>query len=421
MRRRVVLAIALVAAASVALFALPLALAVQRVERDDELLRLQRDTIAATRQIDVTAVRADQVELPASSDSRVVVDLAGRRIAGSGPIATDLVSRARGSGKPVYTARGGRLQVAVPIVSSERITGVLLASRSADRARSRARHVWLLLLALAAGVVVLASLAAVVLGRRLAGPIERLAVAARRLGDGDFSARAPRAGIAEPDAVAEALDVTAGRLDAVITRERAFSADASHQLRTPLAALRVELEGRQLKDADPGQLAGAIAQVDRLETTIETLLAVARDLPRSPMATDVTALADAACERWRPRLAAVGRVLRIDAAGEQIARASEPVLHEILDVLLGNALDHGAGAVTLTVRETHGWLAIDVEDEGPGISGDGEAIFARRSGSGHGIGLDLARSLAHAEGGRLQLTRSQPGARFSLLLPRAAD
>ncbi len=420
MRRRVVLAIALVAAASVALFALPLAVAVLRVERDDELLRLQRDTIAATRQIDVTAVRADQVELPASRDRRVVVDAAGRRLAGGGPIAADLISRALAGAKPVYTSRGGRLQVAVPIVTSERVTGVLLATRSEDRARTRAHRVWLLLLALAAIVVALAGLAAVFLGRRLAGPFERLAAAARRLGSGDFSARAPRAGIVEADAVAEALDATAGRLDTLITRERAFSADASHQLRTPLAALRIELEGQQLQGGDPRALAGAIAQVDRLETTIETLLAVARDVPRSTSATDLGALAHAAVERWRPRLAAVGRVLRVDSAGEHRASAAAGVIDEVLDVLLDNALGHGAGPVTVTVRETHGWLAVDVEDDGPGIAGDAEAIFVRRTGSGHGIGLDLARSLAHAEGGRLQLTRAQPGARFTLLLPRAS-
>src|SRR4051812_20561579 len=114
-----------------------------------------------------------------------------------------------------------------------------------------------------------------VLGRRLAVPLERLARAARRLGQGDFASRAPRGGVAEADEIAAALDDTARRLGDLVARERAFSAGASHQLRTPLAALRIELEALELRSEAPPELARALAQVERLQTTIDTLLAVA--------------------------------------------------------------------------------------------------------------------------------------------------
>src|SRR4051794_19967138 len=94
MRRRLLVAIPGVAAAAVVLFALPLALVLQRSYRDEESLRLQRDTIAATRAVDLGAPGRDPVELPASKDQLAVYDTAGRRVAGRGPGRADATVRA---------------------------------------------------------------------------------------------------------------------------------------------------------------------------------------------------------------------------------------------------------------------------------------------------------------------------------------
>jgi signal transduction histidine kinase len=422
-RRRLVAAIAGVAAASVGLFALPLALTLQRTYRDDENIRLQRDTVAATRQIDVGS-GSDRIELPHGADRLTVYDRSGARVAGTGPLrAGDLVLEALRTGRLTDRPAGHLLLVAVPLLVKEQVRGVVLAARSDHAASARTHRAWWRLLVLAGGVVLLAVLAAIALGRRLTVPLERLASAARRLGDGNFSARAPRSGIGELDAVGHALDATAARLHELVARERAFSADASHQLRTPLAALRLELEAMALGGLPAAELDRALTEVERLQTTVDTLLAVARDVPRDHGPTDIIGLLRELEREWRPVLAQQARPLRVAAPGSLGARATPAVVREILGVLIANAHDHGAGAVTVTARRTPGeaFLAIDVADEGPGVEDPG-TVFGRRasaSAAGHGIGLALARSLAHAEGGRLALSGAGPRPTFTLTLAAA--
>lgn len=423
MRRRLILAIALVAAASVGLLGLPLALVTERTFRDEELLSLQRDTIAATRQIDVAPSPRDRVELPSSGDALAVYDGRGRRVAGRGPAGADaVVHRVLRTGRTSNGSDRGSLLTAVPLVIGERVSGAVRAVRDPARINRRTRRAWLELLGLAAAVILLAGGAAAALGRRLAAPLERLAVAAERLGEGDFANRAPRAGVAELDAVAGALDVTAARLGELIGRERAFSADASHQLRTPLAALRLELEAMELGGVGTAELTAAIGEVERLERTVETLLAVARDVPRERGDVEMVALLGRLEPAWHGPLAAAGRPLRmVVEASSPVVRGSATVIEQILTVLLDNASRHGSGAVTVTVRDTAGWLAIDVADEGAGLPEDSERLFVRRGGTAadHGIGLPLARALADAEGGRLLVSRAAPEPVFTLLLPAA--
>ena len=422
MRRRLSVAIAGVAALAVILFAIPLALALERTYRDDELLRLQRDAFAATRAIDLGRPGSDPVELPPTPRAIAVYDATGRRVAGrGGPARADALTLAaiRGGG-PLDHAGDGRLVVAVPLVVGERVTGAMRAERGDAAVAARAHRAWLALAGLALAVLAVAAAAAFVLARRLAAPLERLAVAARRLGDGDFGARAPRAGVPEVDEVGAALDATARRLDDLVTRERSFSADASHQLRTPLAALRLELEALELRGEE---LPAALAQVERLQETVDTLLAVARDAQPATATADLAVLVDGAERRWRGPLAADGRPLRVEiTAADPVARAAPRVVDEILEVLLANAHAHGEGAVTAGVRDAGGWLAVEVADEGAGFAVAPEAAFARRAGSngGHGIGLALARSLAHAEGGRLELVEAGPHPVLRLLVRAAA-
>jgi signal transduction histidine kinase len=422
MRRRLIAAIAGVAAVAVVLFAVPLALLLGRTYRDEDLLRLQRDTVAATREIDLSQQPGDALELPRTSDRLAVYDVRGRRIAGRGPALADAgVRAALASARPTDGRAGGRLVVAVPLLRGERVTGAVRAARDEARSITDARRAWLLLAAVGAGVLALAVLAARLLGTRLAVPLERVAAAASRLGEGDFSVRTTRERIAEVDAVARALDATAARLDELVSRERAFTADASHQLRTPLAALRIELEALAMTDGGGPELTAALAQVDRLQSTIDTLLSVARDAQPRSASVDLGALLDDVQARWRGPLAAAARPLHVRVPGQSLTVLASPrVLNEILDVLLDNAHRHGAGEVSVTARAVAGYAAVEVADGGAGFAIDVDLAFERRrgSGAGHGIGLALARSLAHAEGGRLDVPNPGPRPVVRLLLRR---
>jgi signal transduction histidine kinase len=406
------LTIAGVASAAIVLFAIPLAIVLEHNYRNDARLHLQRDTIAATRAIDLRTLGHDRIELPPTHDRLAVYDTTGQRIAGQGPAqAGPVVHAAQRTGSPVDRAQDGHLLSAVPLIQRERVVGVVLAQRSDAEVASATHRAWLALAGLVAVLAALAALAAVLLGRRLARPLERLAVAARRLGDGDFAARAPRGGVPEADEIAAALDHTADRLDHLVARERAFTADASHQLRTPLAALRIELEAIELRGDAPPELPNALAQIDRLQATIDTLLAIARGVPHPATETDLGLLTADIEARWRGPLAADARPLQILLRTDHpVAQAAPTVVTEILQVLLDNAHRHGSGPVTVIVRSTEQWLTVDVTDRGPGFTTGTEHAFTRRGAShgGHGIGLGLAQALAHAEGGQLTITQPRP-------------
>jgi signal transduction histidine kinase len=423
MKRRLVLAIAVVAGGAVLLFALPLAVVLERSYRYEELLRLQRDTSAATRGVDLSrSAQPDRLEVPRFTGEIGIYATNGSRIAGAGPAVADgptltaLKSRA-----PSGTSPNGQLVVAVPLLNGELVTGAIRAQRSQADVARRAHRAWLALAGLGAAVVALAVLAALALGRRLARPLETLAAAARQVGEGDFAARAAPTRIKEIDDVGAALNSSSQRVGELVNRERTFSEDASHQLRTPLAALRLELENAALGAGNgKPELTPALAQVDRLQGTIETLLGVARGAQPSVRRTDLRRALTELETRWHGPLAKDGRPLYVVVNPEPaIAAISPAVFAEIIDVLMQNAQLHGRGAVNLAVRLLGDAFALEVSDQGPGFGADSEEAFGRANGGGHGIGLSLARSLAHAEGARLQITRAGPRPIVSLLIAPA--
>jgi signal transduction histidine kinase len=422
-RKRIVSLTVLAAVLAIGLFGIPLAAGVGRYYLADERGELERVADEATIAVSGDLLRGhDSAEMP-RVEPGITLGLygtAGHRISGRGPAEADAAVRGALRAHVTNGGTGGDLVVAVPVADNERVVGVMRAATPRWQVYERIGRTWLLMLAIGAVAITFTWLVARRQGRRLAQPIEEMAATAQRLGDGDFSVRNRPTGIPEIDTAGASLDATAERLGTLLTRERAFSADASHQLRTPLTGLRLRLEAaRDTPGVDThAAMTSAIAAADRLERTIDELLALARDTPYRTEPLRVDALLAEVRETWHADLAARGRPLRIETAPEPpVCTASTAAVRQILDVLVDNAVRHGAGAVTVRVRDAGDALAVDVTDEGAVIGDDPAGLFRRSTTvTGHGIGLAMARSLAEAEGGRLLLTRPAPST-FTLLLP----
>ena len=280
---------------------------------------------------------------------------------------------------------------------------------------------------LLAGLVVTA-LVAVVAGmhqyRALRPPLAGLQRRAESLGSGQKREPLGTSGIAEVDRVAELLERSAGRVDRLIAAERQFASDASHQLRTPLTALSMRLE--EILQAEDQQTVreeagSALAQVERLATVVEHLLESVREGNRraGPVPLDEVVLQQVV--EWEPAFAARQRIVKATGSRGLVALATPNGLSQVLATLLENSLIHGGGTVTVSTRSTGISLVVEVSDEGPGVPPELGARIFERSVSGRrgtGLGLAVARELAEADGGRLELVQQRP-AMFALFLSAA--
>lgn len=442
MRKRLLTSTIAAAATAVLLLGLPLALAVRGLLRQTAL-----DTLQVQAE-DIQTV-LNQQELSPLEQLRLLQEAA--RLGGLRLLLVDFNARVRiDTGAPpaipdglivsvqraLLEGRAGRavgqgvLAVSVPARAGG-FDQVLLALRDDDALRHDIRTAWLAIGGLALFALGVAALLARRQGMRLAAPLEALADAARRLGDGDFTARAPYSGLPEADDAARALQVTAERLGVMLERSRSFSADASHQLRTPLTALRLDLEALEAAGADPALVAAATAEADRLEATIAELLTLS-DAPPADRLCDVAELAGARLDAWQSLARAAGREVVLTTSPVPPLRARPEAISQCLQVLLDNALEHGKGTITVSVQSVAAggglgltgegpdtkWVRLCVADEGPGIPADQQAgLLSGRADAAAGRGLALARQLVEAEGGRLTLERATPGATLCLLVP----
>lgn len=284
----------------------------------------------------------------------------------------------------------------------------------------------LLLLGLVALLAVQAAVAlAVWQARRLARPLTDLVETAERLGSGDPRPRDRRYGVAELDRVAEVLDASAERIGRMLTAERRLAADASHQLRTPLTALSMRLEEITALAHQPEtvreEASIALQQVERLTDVVQRLLTNQRDT-HGPSAGgfELDEVIRQQREEWAATMRGAGRRLVTEGLAGVVALGTPGTVSQVLATLIENSLMHGAGTVTLRVRPSSSSVVVEVQDEGPGVPAElGNRVFERTvSGrNSTGIGLAVARDLAEADGGRLELLSLRPPV-FALFLNR---
>jgi signal transduction histidine kinase len=425
MRRRLLISMLAVAIAAVLALGIPLGFVLARLQVDDATRTLQQDaqTIATDLNqrflagLGIDGSYASQrAEKLAGSSAYVVIWQDGAVLARTGhrPGLHDVrwATGAAGYGEgknpsvPLF-------QVRVETDDSY-LTGTLLGE--------------LLLI----GAVALAAVGvAVVLGllyaRRITRPLEELARAADRLGLGDSSPLGRRYGIQELDRVAEGLDGSAQRINDLLSAERDFAVDASHQLRTPLTALSMRLE-EMMASADYPEVvreegAAALSQTERLADVVGQLLGRARRSSAGvPTVASVDEIVGQQVVEWEPAFRRANR--RLATGGEKglLAFATPGGASQVIATLLDNALVHGGGTVTIRTSRTRRSVVIEVRDEGSGVPAElAPRIFERSvSGSptGTGLGLALARTIAAADGGQVVLVRPRPAV-FALFLPHA--
>jgi signal transduction histidine kinase len=324
------------------------------------------------------------------------------------------------------------LYVAIPVTSGGVVHGAVRVSYPTAELDGRVHRYWLRLGGLAAVVLAGVVAAGFVLARGVTRPVRELERAARELSSGRLEARAePDAGAPELRALAATFNTMADRIARLVGSQRLFVADAAHQLRTPLTALRLRLENLDphLPDAQRPKLDAALAETERLGRLVDSLLALAgADAGAVPPApADAVAVASGRVEAWAGAAAERGVRLTLEAAPCPPVLAVPGALEQILDNLVANAVDaaavgsgsarsarSGAGAGVVTVRvgvPEPCVVAVEVLDDGPGVGGlDLDRVFEpfwrgreARPGSGFGLGLAIARRLAGAGGGSVDL------------------
>ncbi|RFS85711.1 sensor histidine kinase [Actinomadura spongiicola] len=260
-------------------------------------------------------------------------------------------------------------------------------------------------------------------------PVKQLQADLAEIGDAELSHRVPVPSTGDDvERLADRVNTLLGRLEGAAMHRRAFIADASHELRTPITALRarIELALDARDDGDPMEtLRSSMKDVDRLHLIVEDLLILAR-LDSGDLADrerlDLGALVETVAGSRAPPVPTT-----VKAESGVLVEANPPRLGRVLLNLLANAERHAAGVIEVAVRAEPGEAVVEVRDDGPGIPpADRERIFERfarvdtarsRADGGSGLGLAIARQIAVAHGGRLYVGDGAYGARLVLRLP----
>jgi signal transduction histidine kinase len=439
MSRRLLLGYLSLTALVLLVLEVPLAVTYARNERGSLTTKVERDAVAVASVADdvldqprprLAPLRAFVEDYARDTGGRVVVvDERGRALLDTDP---PQAGARNSSSRPEFQeALSGRvstgvrrsellgtdlLYVAVPVSSSGRVTGAVRITYPTSAVDSRVWRYRLILLAIALVVLAVAAAVGVALARFVSRPLRDVQRAAGEAAAGDLTARAPEdEGPPEVRALATEFNDMVGKLDTLLRSQQDFVADASHQLRTPLTALRLRLENleRDLDDDGRRELDAAIDEVERLSRLVTGLLVLAR-ADEAPTAgqLDLSEVVLGRVEAWAPYAEELGIALEPRLDGAAPARATRERLDQVLDNLIENALEHSASGARVTVGASGS--EVHVVDAGPGLSDEErERAFDRfwRGGSGEGSGLGLAivRRLVEADGGSVELRRADTG------------
>jgi signal transduction histidine kinase len=443
MTRRLVLSYVGLALLILLLLEVPFGVLAMRHERDVAASQAEREATG------LAAVASEYVEHQRTADLNAlvaryqartggevaVVDPSSRVLASSrGDTDNDAIGEQRnlvqaalsGRSLSAFTSDEGRpwASAAVPISADNQAKGAVLLGILATSTEERIHHIWLALGGFAAAILALTTLVGLLLARSLARPLARLESTVTLLGDGDLSVRAKEEGPPQVRSLARQFNQMAGRLAELVEAQNRFVADASHQLRSPLTALRLRLEnleaGAGASSAE--DIAAAAEEVQRLSRIVDGLLTLSRvgsDEPDRQLV-NVRDVIEGRCDAWSA-LAAERQVVLTPDTGPNPSSTALLVpgdLEQILDNLLANALDAspegGRISVQLMPSANH-HVELHVIDEGPGMSRDDrQRAFDRfwqgagNNGGHSGLGLAIVRQLTVRNRAAAELRQANP-------------
>ncbi|KOU56335.1 histidine kinase [Streptomyces sp. MMG1533] len=437
MNRQLIRSYILLVAVAILLFTVPVAFTLTKQLRDDTELSVQREATtmalllgdgdeASCRALTKMAeAYADETkdEVQVTATDRCAADLPR-------PRQDAALTKAREEGHSTTDwgsdfIWGRELVITVPAKNDGQAVGAVRIVYSTSGLTRRLWTIWGFRAGLAVAVLGVAALIGAVVARRLTRPLRELNAMASKFSDGDLTARSPVTGPPETQTLARTLNQGAERLDTLVASQRIFVADASHQLRTPLTALRLSLDN--IADGVDDEFVRedveqATAEVVRMSRLVNGLLVLAR-AEAKVTAAEPLSLPDLVNERlavWRPAAdeRGVTVALRGSIDGRLLVLTSPGHLDQVLDNVLSNALEVSPDGGTITVRmESQGEeVVLSVLDGGPGMSDPeksrafdrfwrGQGLTGR---SGSGLGLAVVKQLVTDDGGTVTL-RDAPG------------
>jgi signal transduction histidine kinase len=411
------LAVLLTTTLAVIAFFVPAAVSIHNAQRRGELLELAREASVAAKELEDLGVN-DEEQLQSILDAHhplAIYSTSGQLLVGTGPVVPDRIVLLALQDNFAEGYVDGDLVAAVPVSATSAHQAVVVRIEEPNsESRQRYYRSLALLAAAALAILTVAAAVGVLVANRLNRPIDEL----KEWADSRPSTAEPPAptGIEELDALRAALLDNDARIEELLARERSFSSQVSHQLRTPVAAMRVAVE-TELAAPRPDASAvlhESLGQLDRLESTISSLLALARHRDRARVECDVLELCRGDAAHWRGAVERHGR--RLLVSGDSVtAPVDADAVRHVLDVLVDNALHHGKGDISVVVHANGAAVSVDVSDQGPAPR-DRDPFADIGSDSTHGIGLRLARTLAESAQGRLELVDTE-NTTFRLTLP----
>lgn len=455
MRRRLLASYLTLAAIVLLALEIPLGISFARNERNDLTTKVERDAVALASLSEVAlesgasvaSVQKIAAKYTEDTGGRVViVNAAGDAVADTSEPGAESRSfasrpefvRALQDGRIATGIRhsdtlgGDILFVAMPVASGGTVHGAVRITYPTSEVDARVRRSWAILAAIAVTVLGVAALVGWRFARTTVEPLARVERAAGAAGEGDLTVRAPVDGPPEVRSLASRFNQMVERISELVSSQEDFVADASHQLRTPLAALRLRLENLEQHVDASGQdnLEEAIGELDRLGRVVTGLLVLARSDAgaTNQELVDLTDLVHERVELWAPLVEEQG--VRVVAAteGPTVARVTPGRLEQVLDNLIENALavSPQGGTITVSLKRTETGQELHVSDEGPGLGPEERARAfdrfwrsERATSQGTGLGLAIVQRLVESDGGSIEL-RTAPGGGLdaAVTLPR---